>query len=165
MARDADIKAWERQEGESNKAYEAFSIYRDMGNDRTLISVAEQLHKSYTLIRRWKTAWNWEDRAREYDNELIRAQTAKAKKEAADAATAMRKRQTKLALELQNAALSALTDKKIKEMEPKDIIKFIAEATRLERINREGELNTYDDGSDDYLDKLDEVLKEIKSAF
>ena len=33
---------WERQQGESTKAYEAFSIYRDMGYQRSLSKVAEK---------------------------------------------------------------------------------------------------------------------------
>ena len=46
---------WERQPGESAQAYEAFAIYRDMGSNRSLRVVAEQLSKSDTLIKRWST--------------------------------------------------------------------------------------------------------------
>lgn len=165
MAKNDSINAWDRQEDETDKAYEAFAIYRDMGNERTAISVAEQLHKSYTLIRRWKTRYTWEDRARAYDNEINRAMTAKAKKDAADEAAKMRKRQTKLAIELQQMAITALTEEKIVKMQPKDIIKFITEATKLERQNRVDEIAANEDGADESLEKLDEVLKEIKSAF
>jgi len=42
---------WERQPGESAQAYEAFAIYRDMGSNRSLRVVAEQLSKSDTLIK------------------------------------------------------------------------------------------------------------------
>lgn len=55
-----DINPWERQEGESSKAFEAFVIYRDMGAKRTFTAVADTLHKSCTLIRRWKEQWDWE---------------------------------------------------------------------------------------------------------
>ena len=63
-------KPWERQKGESEKAFEAFVTYRDMGEKRTLTAVAEKLQKSGTLIRRWKSTWDWAERVRAYDNEL-----------------------------------------------------------------------------------------------
>ena len=53
---------------ESNKAYEAFCIYRDLGAGRTLKAVARKLQKSYTIIRRWKVEWNWGERAGAWDN-------------------------------------------------------------------------------------------------
>ena len=68
-------KPWERQKGESEKAFEAFVTYRDMGEKRTLTAVAEKLQKSGTLIRRWKSTWDWAERVRAYDNELTKSKT------------------------------------------------------------------------------------------
>lgn len=54
---------WERQPGESAQAYEAFAIYRDMGSNRSLRVVAEQLSKSDTLIKRWSREKSGENAA------------------------------------------------------------------------------------------------------
>ena len=77
-------KPWERQKGESEKAYEAFVAYRDMGEKRTLIAVAEKLGKSDTLIRRWKDRWEWKERVRAYDNGLEKEARAKVIKDRKD---------------------------------------------------------------------------------
>ena len=50
---------WDRQETESNKAFQAFCVYRDLGVGRTLAAVAEKLRKSYDLIRRWSKNYFW----------------------------------------------------------------------------------------------------------
>ena len=123
---------WERQKGESEQAYAAFSLYRDKGLDRTLIVVAEELQKSYTLIRRWKEHWEWEDRVREYDND----QERKAKKEAEKGLRQMYNRQVKVAMTMQAKALAALEQLEIEAMSPKDIKEYIKIATDLERLNR-----------------------------
>ena len=125
-------KPWERQKGESEKAYEAFSLYRNKGAKRTLISVAEELQKSYTLIRRWCDNWNWEDRVLKYDNEMER----EAKKEARKGLTDMYVRQTKIAMQMQAKALKALENLEPENMTPKDIKEYIRMATELERLNR-----------------------------
>lgn len=43
MPKRSDVKPWERQEGESAKAFEAFTIYAGLGADRSLRAVAQQL--------------------------------------------------------------------------------------------------------------------------
>lgn len=63
-------KLWERQEKESQQAYEGFVTYRDLGVGRTFTAVAKKLQKSNSLIRRWKEQWNWEKRADAWDKEL-----------------------------------------------------------------------------------------------
>ena len=66
-------KPWERQKGESEKAFEAFVTYRDMGEKRTLTAVAEKLQKSGTLIRRWKSAWDWAEPGHNFDESYFRS--------------------------------------------------------------------------------------------
>jgi len=63
---------WERQEGESAVAYEAFAAYRDMGTDRGILKVAKKLSKSATLIKRWSAGHNWVNRVEEWDIEQDR---------------------------------------------------------------------------------------------
>lgn len=65
------LQAFERQPGETNKAYQAFTIYRDMGTDRTLENVARALGKSATLMERWSATYNWKARAMAFDNYLM----------------------------------------------------------------------------------------------
>lgn len=125
-------KPWERQKGESEKAYEAFSTYRDMGEKRTFSAVAEKLRKSDTLIRRWKNQWSWQERVRAYDNDLEREARAKAIKDR----KAMTERHIGIAMQLQKKALEALSSLAVEDMSPKDIKEYIKMATDLERLNR-----------------------------
>ena len=59
---------WEQQDGESAKAFQAFVTYRDMGAVRSYTKVAQQLHKSRTLIGRWARRWNWQNRVKAWDD-------------------------------------------------------------------------------------------------
>lgn len=125
-------KPWERQKGESEKAYEAFAAYRDMGEKRTLTAVAEKLQKSGSLIRRWKDRWDWAERVRAYDNGLEKEARAKVIKDRKD----MTDRHIKIAMQLQKKALEALGNLSVEDMSPKDIKEYIKMATDLERLNR-----------------------------
>lgn len=61
---------YDRLETESVKAYEAFTIYRDLGTNRTLENVATKLSKSETLINRWSFTYAWVDRAAAWDDHI-----------------------------------------------------------------------------------------------
>lgn len=126
-------KPWERQKGESEKAYEAFAVYRDMGTNRSIRAVAQQLAKSRTQIGKWSSAWEWTERVRAYDNDLekeARAQAIRDRK-------AMTTRHINIAMQLQKKALEALNGLSVENMSPKDIKEYIKMATDLERLNRE----------------------------
>lgn len=62
--------SWDRQPGETIKAWEAFQVYRDTGATRTVSGVARQLNKSRQLLDRWSKMYNWLARAGAYDNHI-----------------------------------------------------------------------------------------------
>lgn len=131
--RKAKIEPWERQPGETEKAYEAFLIFKNLGPGRTLQKVAEKLRKSGSLIRRWKAQCDWENRVEAYDRENERKEqiaTQQARKK-------MIERHIKIGTSLQGKALQALETIKPGEMKPQDIERFLQFGTKLESENRE----------------------------
>ena len=132
MAKTETIQPWERQPGETTKQFEAFQVYRDMDEERSIRSVAKALDKSKNLIGRWSAANNWVDRAAAWDVEkdrLLRIEQQKDIKK-------MRKRHADIATAMLLKAASAL--KKIPEEEIKagDISRMVDIASKLERISR-----------------------------
>lgn len=79
---------YNRQTDESDAAWQAFCLYRDMSDaDRTITAVSVKLQKSFTLCRRWAKMWSWQKRVVAWQNEqlvdeldALRAQHAKAAK-------------------------------------------------------------------------------------
>lgn len=146
-------KPWERQKGESEKAFEAFTIYRNMGQGRTVTAVGKKLGKSRNLIDRWKDRWNWKERVRSYDNELEK----QAKEKAIKDYKSMTERHIKIAMQLQKKALKAFNNLEIEEMSPKDIKEFLKMATELERLSRTIENDNQQENTisnDNFIDAL-----------
>lgn len=133
-------KPWERMEGESAKAFEAFRIYRDMGPERNLRAVGERLGKSRAIIERWSSSNQWVERARAYDNDLERA----AHQEALKSVREMQKRHISIAAQLQNKALLALQKTKPEHMKPGELLSFMKEAAKLERETRSDIVESYE---------------------
>ena len=69
MANDK-AKLWERQENETDAAFSAFKVYLEL-EERSYKKVAEKLKKSTTLIYRWASRFDWENRAVAWDNSLL----------------------------------------------------------------------------------------------
>lgn len=126
-------KSWERQPSESAQAFEALNIYLSMGGERSLRKVAQKLSKSETLIKRWSSTWNWQQRSRDYDNELKRKEFDEAQKQV----KAMQKRQMQTAMLLQKKAVEALDKLNIEDLSPQEILRFISEGAKLERETRQ----------------------------
>lgn len=63
-----DIRPWDRQPGETAKAYEGFVTYRDLGPKRSVRLVSEALAKTQTVIKRWSSAHNWVSRVSAWDS-------------------------------------------------------------------------------------------------
>jgi len=131
MASDKTAQApWERQQGESEQAWEAFLTYRDMDPPRKVQAVASKLSKSRQQITKWKSAWSWEERARAYDNQIDR----EVKEKVVDDRQEMRERHIYIAKSLQKKALDALKNLRPEDMSPRDIKEYFRLATELERL-------------------------------
>ena len=158
MAQSSDTKPWERQQGESVKAFQAFAAYLDMGEERSLSRVAQQLGKSKTLIARWSSAYEWVERVAQYESYLRREAYKKAQKKADE----MARRHIAIAVKMQEKAYRALGNTDPTCLEVKDMIALIKEAAKIERITRmdveqrikppEDELETKNDLVDDWID-------------
>lgn len=125
-------KPWERQEKESDKAFEAFVIYRDMGVSRSYSKVAEKLQKSDTLINRWGRTYNWTERAGAWDDELDKETQKAQRKEIAK----MRQRHADLASQMLEKAANALRFIPEVEIKASDISRMVDVASKLERLSR-----------------------------
>lgn len=71
------MRAFERQDGESTKAFDAFKVYRDLGHERTLAKTAEIYYgasKNLSQIGVWSRRFSWVERAQSWDDwhEMIR---------------------------------------------------------------------------------------------
>ena len=126
------IQPWERQLDDTNKSFEAFCIYRDMGRDRALSKVAAELGKTVALIERWSSKFNWVKRCEAWDDEQDRvareAQLNEIKK--------MRKRHADLATAMLLKSARALQRLPEDEIKAQDISRMVDVASRLERISR-----------------------------
>ena len=111
MPKRNDTKPWERQEGESVKAFEAFTVYLEMGDERSIREVAQRLAKSRTLIGRWSVTYQWVERVAAFDADVQRKAHAKAVKKRRN----MVDRHISIALKMQEKALMAL-----EQMDPAD---------------------------------------------
>ena len=132
MPRRSDTKPWERQEGESAKAFEAFNVYLEMGADRSVRAVGQKCSKSVSLIMRWSATYGWVERAAAYDDDLQR----KAHAQAAKKARKMTDRHINIALKMQEKALMALEQMDPADIDPKNLIAMLREATKLEQEMR-----------------------------
>jgi hypothetical protein len=76
----ADFKTYDRQLGETEKAYAAFCLYRDLGVDRSLVltekkyyaAVAAQkgrITKNIRQIQLWSARYQWVSRVLDYDRD------------------------------------------------------------------------------------------------
>jgi hypothetical protein len=62
VAQERKALAFEQQPKESNKAFAAFSLYLNMGPQRSLTKVGQKLHKSVTMLGRWSVKFDWPSR-------------------------------------------------------------------------------------------------------
>lgn len=131
--RNENLKPWDRQENESNKAYEAFCIFRDLGESRSLQKVCVECAKSRNLISRWANNFNWQSRADAWDASI----TEEARKRAAKDKAKMIERQIQIGQMLQSKAANAINNKNLEEASINALGQLIELGAKLERTARE----------------------------
>ncbi len=127
--------AWEQQPGESSRAFGAFCVYRDLGPRRSLRAAAAAFYgrtaaASERQIDKWSRAFRWIERASAWDRHLD-AEACKAQEEAR---REMVERHVREARALQGKALERLRALCPEELGPADLLRYIVEAAKLERL-------------------------------
>jgi hypothetical protein len=126
---------WERQAGESARAFGAFCAYRDLGPRRSLRSAAAQYYGRSTaaVVRQcntWSSAFRWVERADAWDQHL----DAQARQAQETARREMAERQAREARALQAKAVQRLQALRPEELGPADVLRYFIEAAKLERL-------------------------------
>ena len=130
--KDLEIQPWDRQPGETAKAFEAFKAYRDLGSERSITKAAQALNKARATMGEWSGRWGWVERVAAYDRYLDRIEQEKAVKEYQK----MIERHTRIAMSIQEKAVRALSELKEEDLTPSVLLAYLAKATEIERINR-----------------------------
>ncbi len=153
----AAVNPWEKQPGESLQSFEAFKMFRNLPpGTRSLPRVASECIKNISLIRRWSAQHGWFDRVEEWD-----AHQDKVALEAQlRAVKAMNERHVKMAMALQTKALKRLENMNTDELSPAQLLAYLLEATRLERLAR-GEPEKIEDRRGKVEAKVDIDMEEI----
>lgn len=66
------LEPWDRRADETDPAWEAFIVYRDLGLQRSQNKAAELLAKSRQMLSQWSIRHDWSDRAAAWDLEQDR---------------------------------------------------------------------------------------------
>ena len=88
--------AFEQQPRESAKAFAAFSLYLNLGPQRSTAEVAKKLAKSEQLIRRWSAKFAWTDRVAAHGAHLAIIEREAVEAVARSKAAEWEKRETQL---------------------------------------------------------------------
>jgi hypothetical protein len=126
---------WERQPGESGKAYQAFAIFRDLPlSRRTLTECARLVGKSPPAIYNWAKKWDWDNRCAIYDAYQQSIEIANKQ----EGIKAMNERQIEEAQEFQRKCIDAMrrvTPEMLADS-PQELLKWYQISVAIERTAR-----------------------------
>jgi hypothetical protein len=126
---------WERQPGETAKAFAAFCAYRDMApavrSYRHLADgIGAKAVSNYYQLGTWSTRYNWVQRALAWDSEQDRVARAARLSEIAD----MNRRHAQIAVAMLAKAAARLQSIAPEDLSPAEMRAFFNDAARLERM-------------------------------
>ena len=128
------MEVWEKQAGEGGRVYEYFCAYRDMGPGRSLAKLWRELGKkpSLTRLEDLSVRHGWVKRAEAYDLYLDSLR----RQEQEEAIRAMARRHAELAVAFLEKVAERLEAINPEELKPADLIRWLAEAVKVERLAR-----------------------------
>ena len=134
-------KPWEKQLGETDRAYGAFQVYRDLAPlERSLFMAAEKIGYRMSKAQRerrqapghiklWSVRWRWVSRARAWDRELDRRNRQTQQQRYAE----MAERHVHEAVFFQRKMLQRLSRLDPDELTPGQLVRWLDITTRIER--------------------------------
>lgn len=123
---------WERQLNETSRAWEAFTVYRDMGASRSIVKVSRELGKNRVTLEEWSTKYDWVKRCAAWDAEKDRVARETQIKDIIE----MRQRHAAIAKKMMDTADHALEHIRPDEVSTNEIARLVEIASKLERIAR-----------------------------
>lgn len=118
--------AWDRRDGETDRAYHAFRQYRDLGPLRTV----EQMHNvARTSAERWSARWDWAARSTAWDDASHMAEDARR----LEAIRTMHDTHQRAGRAAMGKALAALARLEPEQIPPYAAAKLLELGARLER--------------------------------
>jgi hypothetical protein len=130
---------WERQPGETSKAFSCFVVYRNLGAERSVSKVAQSpnIGSTPSTLSKWAENYRWVERARAYDNMLDRVKVAEERR----AIEEMTRRHIKAGQALQKVGEAYVTrhlstDAQIAKLGPRNALAYIRQGIDVEREGR-----------------------------
>jgi len=124
---------WERQEGESPHAFEAFVTYRDLGPSRSLSKAVKKLNKNKTTLAEWSSQWSWVERCAAWEAKL----DAERRQATLDEVREMQIRHVGFAQSMQNKLAARLNTLDPDNIPLQSVPNWLEVAVRTERLSRD----------------------------
>ena len=151
-----NLRPWERQDGETEKAFSAFKAYLEM-EDRNICQLAKRLSKSRLLVDKWKQKYNWQERCIAWDKSLQEIEYKTAVRERKK----MAKRHIAIAMSMQAKAVEALKKIDVSKLNANEIIRLFDTAVKIERLSR-GEATFINSNQDNKVDEETNPINTIQ---
>ena len=130
-----DRRPWDKLENETAAAFKAFKAFLDMPAPREITALTQQLgyaKATRARVSTWASRWMWYDRAQAYDAHKSRLD----EQAEYEAVRDMKRRHIEVAMAAQVKAATALSRLNPADMRAADIINYLTEAVKLERLSR-----------------------------
>lgn len=132
-----DKNSWDREKNETQKAFNAFGRYRDMGYTRSLPNVAKMYadetgrnqNTILAQLKRWSVKYNWVKRCEDFDIEQDRIYQLENKEKLKQ----MRERHLTFEVVKQTKGFEKIRNLRSEELEPREALALLDSGIRGER--------------------------------